>query len=52
MPDDRKYFSFQLWQEGVARYIQIKSAEAAADYPAVSRIRRTARLYAVQYLRR
>jgi hypothetical protein len=32
MPDDHKYFSFQLWQEGVARYIQIKSAEAASDY--------------------
>jgi hypothetical protein len=32
LPGDRKYFSFQLWQEGVARYIQIKSAEAAADY--------------------
>jgi hypothetical protein len=32
MPDDRKYFSFQLWQEGVARYVQIKSAEAAGDY--------------------
>jgi hypothetical protein len=32
LPDDRKYFSFQLWQEGVARYTQIKAAEAAADY--------------------
>ncbi len=32
MPDDHKYFSFQLWQEGVARYIQVKSAEAAGDY--------------------
>jgi hypothetical protein len=31
-PDDRKYFSFQLWQEGIARYTQIKSAEAAAQY--------------------
>lgn len=30
--DDHKYFSFQLWNEGVARYIQIKSAEAAAPY--------------------
>jgi hypothetical protein len=29
---DHKYFSFQLWQEGVARYTQIKAAEAAADY--------------------
>jgi hypothetical protein len=31
MPDDRKYFSFELWQEGVARYIQIKAAETAGD---------------------
>lgn len=32
LPGDRKYFSFQLWQEGVARYTQIKAAAAAADY--------------------
>ena len=32
LPGDHKYFSFQLWQEGVARYTQVKSAEAAADY--------------------
>jgi hypothetical protein len=31
-PDDRKYFSFQLWKEGIARYVQVKSAEAAAGY--------------------
>lgn len=31
-PDDRKYLSFQLWKEGIARYVQIKSAEAAAHY--------------------
>ncbi|HMF89361.1 MAG TPA: hypothetical protein VKL40_01870 [Candidatus Angelobacter sp.] len=31
-PDDRKYFSFQLWQEGIARYTQVKAAEAAAGY--------------------
>lgn len=31
-PEDRKYFSFQLWKEGIARYVQIKSAEAAAHY--------------------
>ena len=31
-PDDHKYFSFQLWQEGIARYTQIKVAEAAAKY--------------------
>lgn len=30
--DDHKYFSFQLWQEGIARYTQIKVAEAAAQY--------------------
>jgi hypothetical protein len=32
LPNDRKYLSFQLWQEGVARYTQIKAAEAAGDY--------------------
>jgi hypothetical protein len=31
-PDDRKYFEFQLWQEGIARYTQIKVAEAAIKY--------------------
>ncbi|HWZ98922.1 MAG TPA: hypothetical protein VN025_14285 [Candidatus Dormibacteraeota bacterium] len=31
-PDDRKYFNFQLWKEGIARYTQVKSAEAAANY--------------------
>jgi hypothetical protein len=36
LPGDRKYFSFQLWQEGVARYAQIKAAEAAADYQPTS----------------
>jgi hypothetical protein len=30
--DDKKYLSFQLWQEGIARYTQIKAAEAAAQY--------------------
>ena len=30
--DDHKYLSFQLWQEGMARYTQIKAAEAAAEY--------------------
>lgn len=30
--DDRKYLSFQLWKEGIARYTQIKSAEAAEHY--------------------
>jgi hypothetical protein len=31
-PDDHKYIAFQLWQEGIARYTQIKVAEAAAGY--------------------
>jgi hypothetical protein len=30
--DDHKYLSFQLWQEGIARYTQIAAAEAAAGY--------------------
>jgi hypothetical protein len=30
--DNRKYLSFQLWQEGIARYTQIAAAEAAARY--------------------
>lgn len=30
--NDRKYFKFQLWQEGIARYTEIKAAEAAAEY--------------------
>lgn len=31
-PDDHKYFAFQLWQEGIARYTQIKAAEGAAQF--------------------
>ena len=31
-PEDQKYLSFQLWQEGIARYTEIKVAEAAAQY--------------------
>lgn len=31
-PDDHRYFGFQLWQEGIARYTEIKAAEAAAEY--------------------
>lgn len=30
--DDRKYLLFQFWKEGMARYVQIKSAEMAANY--------------------
>jgi hypothetical protein len=29
--DDYKYFSFQLWQEGVARYTEYHVADIAAD---------------------
>lgn len=31
-PDDRKYLSFQLWQEGIARYTEVRAAEAAEAY--------------------
>jgi len=31
-PDDHKYLAFQLWQEGIARYTQIKVAGSAAQY--------------------
>ncbi len=31
-PNDAKYLNFQLWQEGIARYTQIKAAEAAPHY--------------------
>jgi hypothetical protein len=30
-PDDYKYFAFQCWQEGVARYTEIRVAQYAAD---------------------
>jgi hypothetical protein len=30
--DDRKYFNFQLWQEGIARYTEVVSAEACANW--------------------
>ncbi len=39
--DDHRYFSFQLWQEGIARYTEIRSAEEAARYeptPAFARL--------------
>jgi hypothetical protein len=29
--EDHKYLSFQLWQEGIARYSEVKSAEAAGQ---------------------
>jgi hypothetical protein len=31
-PDDAKYLNFQLWQEGIARYTQIRAAESAVEY--------------------
>ena len=31
-PSDYKYFSFQLWQEGIARYTEYKFLEALDDY--------------------
>ncbi|HYK38962.1 MAG TPA: hypothetical protein VEU98_02990 [Candidatus Eremiobacteraceae bacterium] len=30
--DDQKYFNFQLWREGIARYTEVKCAEASASY--------------------
>lgn len=30
--DDYKYLSFQLWQEGIARYTEYKIADALSDY--------------------
>jgi len=29
---DYRYFSFQIWQEGVARYVEFKSAQFASKY--------------------
>ncbi|HEY4053437.1 MAG TPA: hypothetical protein VGL74_06835 [Terriglobales bacterium] len=31
-PSDHKYLAFQLWQEGIARYTQVKVAEEAVDH--------------------
>lgn len=41
-PDDHKYFAFQLWQEGMARYTEVKSAEAAAGYQPTARFAKLA----------
>ena len=30
--DDHRYLAFQLWQEGIARYTEVRAAEAAAQY--------------------
>jgi hypothetical protein len=30
-PDDDRYLEFQLWQEGVPRYVELAAAEAAAN---------------------
>ena len=32
-PPQERYLEFQLWQEGVARYIELAAARAAADAP-------------------
>jgi hypothetical protein len=31
-PDDYRYFSFQVWQEGIARYTELRVAQAAASH--------------------
>ncbi len=36
-PDDRKYFDFQLWQEGVPRWVELASARAAYQADLVER---------------
>ncbi len=38
-PDDYRYFSFQLWQEGIARYTEYRIAKAAAGYRPSKRFR-------------
>ncbi len=35
-PADYRYLEFQLWQEGVARFIEYASAEAASSYAAAA----------------
>jgi len=37
--EDRRYLSFQLWKEGIARYIQITCAEAAVSYEPTTEFR-------------
>ncbi|HEY6951348.1 MAG TPA: hypothetical protein VI758_03005, partial [Bacteroidota bacterium] len=32
VPDDYKYFAFQCWQEGVARYTELRVAELASKH--------------------
>jgi hypothetical protein len=36
-PKDHRYLSFQLWQEGIARYVELRVAEVAAREHRVSR---------------
>lgn len=36
---DYKYFSFQLWQEGIARYTEIKFLEAMSSYKTSSKVK-------------
>jgi hypothetical protein len=44
--DDYKYFSFQLWQEGIARYTEFRIADLAAKQYQPSRAFRTLKDYA------
>ena len=44
-PDDYKYFSFQLWQEGIARYTEYRIAKLAAERYQPSRAFRALRDY-------
>ena len=37
--DDYRYFSFQVWQEGVARYIEYKFLETLDKYKPLSQVR-------------
>src|SRR5207244_3323645 len=30
--EEHRYFEFELWKEGTARYIEVRAAEVAADY--------------------
>lgn len=44
-PDDYRYFSFQMWQEGVARYTEYRIAKLAAEHYKPGKAFRTLRDY-------
>ena len=44
-PDDYKYFSFQMWQEGIARYTEYRMAKLAAKSYRPSKAFRTLKDY-------